>query len=45
LLGPDHYSITTALQNLGVVARERKDYPAALASYGRALSIRERRNC
>ena len=42
VLGEDGYFIATALQNLGIVARERKDYAAAEAYYARALSIRER---
>jgi hypothetical protein len=42
LRGPEGYYVSTALQNLGIVARERRDYVAAEADYTRALSIRER---
>ena len=35
-------SFATALQNLGILARQRKDYAAAIADYTRALGIRER---
>src|SRR5262249_56407901 len=42
VVGPDNYFVAPVLQNLGIVARERKDYPTALAYYARVLSIRER---
>jgi CHAT domain-containing protein len=41
LRGPESYFVSTALLNLGIMARERKDYAAARAYYTRALAIRE----
>ena len=40
--GPDSFAVSITYQNLGAVARERKDYPKAIEYATRALSIRER---
>ena len=40
VLGEDAYGLGPTLQNLGVLARERKDYVTAEAYYTRVLSIR-----
>ena len=41
LYGPSHPRLATPLQNLGAIAREKKDYPRALALLWRAEGIRE----
>ena len=41
-LGPDHPELATAVQNLGMIAREKKDYAAAEGYYLRSLAMREK---
>jgi serine/threonine-protein kinase len=42
IVGPDHPSLATVLNNLGNVRRDMNDLPGALAVHERALAIREK---